>query len=233
GSSPVPRRIARLMFSAGMFAALASPMIVRRRGFMSGSPPPPRAATVNSLMMRVKILPRLASRAPFLCLIDAHLEWPDMAETLPLFGQDDPDIRARIPRASVVVAEHRVDAKTGPFESRAHLGDGQRAECQLEAMPRLAGSAVLDVLLLERRQMAAAILVHRLHKREMGAAFGTAAQLHLVSVLMPAGQVGYEIDAECSTAPDHTSHGLKRVREIAFADERLQDAIRREHHREA
>src|SRR5882724_10536632 len=94
------------MFSAGMLADLASPMIVRRRGFMSGSPPPARAATVNSLMRRVKILPRLASSAPFLCLIDAHLEWPDMAETLPLFGQDDPDVRALVPRAPTVVAEH-------------------------------------------------------------------------------------------------------------------------------
>src|SRR6185295_18255889 len=56
-------------------------MIVRKRGFISGSPPPPRAATVNSLMMRVKILPRLASAAPFLCLIEAHLEWPDMSKT--------------------------------------------------------------------------------------------------------------------------------------------------------
>src|SRR5688500_19915634 len=70
--------MARLMFSAGMLAALASPMIVRRRGFISGSPPPARAATVNSLMRRVKILPRLASAAPFLCLIVCHLEWPDM-----------------------------------------------------------------------------------------------------------------------------------------------------------
>jgi hypothetical protein len=26
----------------------------------------------------VKILPRLASSAPFLCLIVAHFEWPDM-----------------------------------------------------------------------------------------------------------------------------------------------------------
>src|SRR5204862_6130608 len=104
------------MFSRGMLAALASAIIVRNRGFMSGSPPPPRAATVNSLMMRVKILPRLASRAPFLCLIDAHLEWPDMSETLPLFGQDDPDIRARVPRASAVVAEPAWHCKTGARE---------------------------------------------------------------------------------------------------------------------
>src|SRR5207253_7669198 len=78
GSSPVPRRIARLMFSAGMLLALASAMIVRSRGLLSASPPPARAATVSSLIRRVKILPRLASAAPFLCLIECHLEWPDM-----------------------------------------------------------------------------------------------------------------------------------------------------------
>ena len=67
------------MFSAGMFTDLASAMIVRSRGLVSGSPPPLRAATVSSLMMRVKTLPRLASAAPFLCLMVCHLEWPDMA----------------------------------------------------------------------------------------------------------------------------------------------------------
>ena len=35
---------------------------------------------VSSLMMRVKTLPRLASAAPFLCLMVCHLEWPDMAD---------------------------------------------------------------------------------------------------------------------------------------------------------
>src|SRR3954468_22877756 len=73
--------IARLMLSAGMLTDFASAMIVRRRGLVSASPPPFLAATVSSLMMRVKILPRLASAAPFLCLIVCHLEWPDMAET--------------------------------------------------------------------------------------------------------------------------------------------------------
>src|SRR3989442_10260980 len=68
------------MLSAGMLFCFASAMIVRSRGFMSGSPPPARAATVNSLMRRVKILPRLASAAPFLCLMECHLEWPDMSE---------------------------------------------------------------------------------------------------------------------------------------------------------
>src|ERR1041384_4289070 len=70
--------MARLMLSAGMFSALAAAMAVRRRGLESGSPPPLLAAMVISLITRVKIFPRLASSAPFLCLIVAHLEWPDM-----------------------------------------------------------------------------------------------------------------------------------------------------------
>src|SRR5215472_3104670 len=69
--------MARLMLSAGMFSAFAAATAVRSRGFFSGSPPL-FAAMVISLIRRVKILPRLASSAPFLCLIVAHLEWPDI-----------------------------------------------------------------------------------------------------------------------------------------------------------
>ena len=54
---------------------------MRRRGLPSGSPPPALAAMVISLIRRVKILPRLASSAPFLCLMVAHFEWPDMLFT--------------------------------------------------------------------------------------------------------------------------------------------------------
>src|SRR5689334_13960821 len=64
-----------------MFSALAAAMAVRRRGLPSGSPPPLFAAMVISLIRRVNILPRLASSAPFLCLIVAHFEWPDMVIT--------------------------------------------------------------------------------------------------------------------------------------------------------
>src|SRR5579862_6741709 len=70
------------MLSAGMFSALAARTAVRRRGLPSGSPPPALAAMVISLIRRVKVLPRLASRAPFLCLIVAHLEWPDMGTSV-------------------------------------------------------------------------------------------------------------------------------------------------------
>src|SRR6185503_20658598 len=70
--------MARLMFSAGMFSALAARIAVRSRGLPSGSPPPCLAAMLISLMQRVKIFPRLASSAPFLCLIVAHFECPDI-----------------------------------------------------------------------------------------------------------------------------------------------------------
>ena len=49
---------------------------LRSRGFIVGSPPPMREATVISLMSRVKILPRFASWRPLRCWMFAHLLWP-------------------------------------------------------------------------------------------------------------------------------------------------------------
>src|SRR5215218_1159315 len=103
----------RLMLSAGMLTDLASAMIVRSRGLVSGSPPPLRAATVNSLMIRVKTLPRFASAAPFLCLIVCHLEWPDMSTlqkqrwilTHRTVREDHPYLGALVPRTAPIVAE--------------------------------------------------------------------------------------------------------------------------------
>src|SRR5947207_14802623 len=70
--------MARSTLSPGMFAALAARIAVRRRGLVFGSPPPMRAAMLISRMIRVNTRPRLASVAPFLCLIVAHFECPDM-----------------------------------------------------------------------------------------------------------------------------------------------------------
>src|SRR5438552_18912922 len=81
-SSPVPFWMACLMLSAGMFTDLAFSTAVRKRGFELGSPPPRRAAIDISRMILVKTLPRLASRAPFLCLMEAHLECPDIGSRL-------------------------------------------------------------------------------------------------------------------------------------------------------
>src|ERR1043165_8271453 len=67
------------MVSLGMFCAWASVTAFRSRALESMSPlPPVRAATVISLISFVKILPRLASVAPVLCLIVCHFECPDM-----------------------------------------------------------------------------------------------------------------------------------------------------------
>src|SRR5205809_7986248 len=71
--------MARLMLSEGMFSAFAAATAVRSRGFLSGSPPL-FAAMEISLIRRVNIFPRLASNAPFLCLIVAHLLWPDIVQ---------------------------------------------------------------------------------------------------------------------------------------------------------
>src|SRR5204862_5063621 len=79
--------MARSMLSFGMLFAFASAMAARRRGLPMGSPPPMRAATVISLRMRVKTLPRFASAAPFLCLMVLHLLWPDMEMLLRLSGR--------------------------------------------------------------------------------------------------------------------------------------------------
>src|SRR5450631_11965 len=77
--------MARLILSFGMFSAFAAAIAVRSRGLPSGSPPPALAAMVISLIRVVKIFPRLASAAPFLCLIVAHFEWPDMGTSEAMF----------------------------------------------------------------------------------------------------------------------------------------------------
>src|SRR5438132_12561100 len=71
--------MARSMLSAGMLFCRAVVTAVRSRGLALMSPPPMRAATVISLMNLVNCFPRRASLSAFLCLIELHLEWPDMA----------------------------------------------------------------------------------------------------------------------------------------------------------
>src|SRR4051812_17008908 len=66
------------MLSLGIEASRAFWIASARAGLPSGSPPPSRAATVIARVSLVNSAPRLASTAFFLCLIDAHLEWPDM-----------------------------------------------------------------------------------------------------------------------------------------------------------
>src|SRR5262245_10856445 len=79
GNSPVPFWMARLTFSAGMFASLADSTAALRRMLIFGSPPPFLAATVISRRILENSLPRCTSALPFLRLICDHRECPDIA----------------------------------------------------------------------------------------------------------------------------------------------------------
>src|SRR3954447_6532716 len=77
-SAPEPRLTARSMLSLGTEDFLAFWIASYSVGLPAGSPPPIRAATSMFLISLVNILPRRASMTAFLCLVVAHLEWPDM-----------------------------------------------------------------------------------------------------------------------------------------------------------
>src|SRR3954466_7092393 len=96
--------MARSMLSVGMLEAFAVVTAVRRRGLALMSPPPIFAATVISLISLVKILPRLASFAAFLCLIVLHFEWPDMRLSFPLPRRDRREFRDGVPRFGAPLA---------------------------------------------------------------------------------------------------------------------------------
>src|SRR5262245_30197029 len=211
------------MLSDGMLTDFASAMTVRRRGLLSGSPPPFLAATASSLMMRVNTFPRFASAAPFLCLMVCHFEWPDMAkppESLEKSNkndresyhrsaparQHDPDVGARVPGAAAVVAEHRVHGEAGPLQTLHHLRDGERAERQRESM--LPRRAVADgrVELIEDRQPPRAILAHRLHEAHVRIAAEPSCERLLPAVFLPLRQVRDEIDAEPPALAEHARH---------------------------
>src|SRR5437870_11227790 len=76
--APLPRPIARSIVSFGIDASRAFSIAFCRAMLPAGSPPPSRAATMIARASLEKSLPRLASAAPFLCLIDDHLLCPDI-----------------------------------------------------------------------------------------------------------------------------------------------------------
>src|SRR5215217_2578410 len=92
---PVPFAIARSMLSLGTDAWRAFSIAVASAALPAGSPPPSRAATWIARASFVKSCPRLASVAFFLCLIEAHLEWPATA----------PEFRRRLDREAAVDLE--------------------------------------------------------------------------------------------------------------------------------
>src|SRR5882672_1647212 len=81
-SAPEPFAIARSMLSFGIEYDLAFSIAFCSARLLAGSPPPSFAATMIARESFEKSLPRFASAAPFLCLIDDHLLCPD-TERLP------------------------------------------------------------------------------------------------------------------------------------------------------
>src|SRR5215475_832820 len=81
-------------------------------GLPAGSPPPVRAATSTFLMSFANILPRLASMTAFLCLVVAHLEWPDMRNLRRLLCVHGlADHLDEIPVDAEVTGEFRVESR--------------------------------------------------------------------------------------------------------------------------
>src|SRR6476661_3426617 len=77
-AAPLPRAIARSMLSFGIEAARAFSIAFWSARLAAGSGPPSFDATISARVSFVKSCPRLASAAPFLCLIDDHLLCPDI-----------------------------------------------------------------------------------------------------------------------------------------------------------
>src|ERR671915_1029435 len=76
-SAPDPRAIARSMLSFGMEYDRAFSIAFCSARLPAGSGPPSFAATMIARESFENSLPRFASAAPFLCLIDDHLLCPD------------------------------------------------------------------------------------------------------------------------------------------------------------
>src|SRR5450755_1385667 len=75
--APEPLAIARSMLSFGIEYERAFSMAFWSARLLPGSPPPSFAATMIPRASFENSLPRFASAAPFLCLIDDHLLCPD------------------------------------------------------------------------------------------------------------------------------------------------------------
>ena len=153
-----------------------------------------------------------------------------------LFREDDPDIRALVPRPAAIVAEHRDRPRSRPARAaRSSAGPDSVRKVSVERMLGRRPSAPLDVAPARRSSGGGA----RSCRTDSTSVRWTpprraAAQLDAVRVLAPVRHIGHEIDAEqCRPAraparPTSSVASRSRSRE-----QRLQDAVRREHHAEA
>src|SRR5204862_8314717 len=100
--------------------------------------------------------PRLASAAPFLCLIECHLEWPDIlklqmnqrirtkyyhtgtsktaagARALNSPHDDYPHVGAFVPRPAAIITQDCLDGKSSSLEPACQLLHAEGSKRQLE-----------------------------------------------------------------------------------------------------
>src|SRR3954470_14320188 len=138
-SVPAPFAIARSMLSFGIEAAFAFSIAFWSARLPAGSGPPSFAATMIARVSLEKSLPRFASAAPFLCLIEDHLLCPDtsllphdvqeplvdasIVGQLRMEGGDEKPSLARQHRMAVDLREH-LDAGPRFLEPRRPDEDG-------------------------------------------------------------------------------------------------------------
>src|ERR1700733_11055358 len=97
------------MLSFGIEASRAFWIASASAAFPAGSPPPSFAATVTARASLVKCWPRRWSTIAFLCLIEAHLECPDIQTILVRLPQGETNalVLKRLQRWSTQPARHR------------------------------------------------------------------------------------------------------------------------------
>src|SRR5215475_10438632 len=129
------------MLSFGIEAARAFSTAFCSARFAAGSGPPSLDATMIARVSFEKSLPRFASAAPFLCLIDDHLLCPDtsllphdvqealvdarVVGQLRMEGRDEEPSLARQHRMAVDLGEH-LDVGPGLLEPRRADEDGSQ-----------------------------------------------------------------------------------------------------------
>ena len=58
---------------------------------------------------------------------------------------DDPDVRALVPRPTLIIAQHRLNRESGALQAPGHLRHRECSEREREAVNRLQASASLDI----------------------------------------------------------------------------------------
>src|SRR5947209_3080373 len=127
-SAPEPRAIARSMLSFGMEYERAFSIAFWSARLPAGSGPPSLAATMIARESLEKSLPRLASAAPFLCLIEDHLLCPDTHCLLHLLEEQLVDARILrqlgMKRSDEEAALAQQDGLAGVLCQHLHVGPG-------------------------------------------------------------------------------------------------------------